>query len=123
MDAIAEVLNEDGGGRHRDKGEEGQLGADAIHEGQRGGHEDDRVGAVHDGGTEELADGGEVVGGARHDVAGAVGVVEDGGLSFKICEEIVAEVELYFAGGSDDDLASDVEEDCGECGDEQEAEG
>ncbi len=111
MDAVAEVLDEDGGGGQRDEGEEGQLGADAVHEGQRGGHEDDGVGAVHDGGAEELADGVEVVGGAGHDVAGAVGVVEDGGLAFEIGEEIVAEVELDLAGGSDDDLAGDVEED------------
>ncbi len=56
-------------------------------------------------------------------LAGAVGVVEDGGLPLKICEEIVAEVELDLAGGSDDDLAGDVEEDGRKRGDEQEAEG
>ncbi len=37
VDAVAEVLDEDGGDGQRDEGEEGQLGADAIHEGQRGG--------------------------------------------------------------------------------------
>jgi hypothetical protein len=52
-----------------------------------------------------------------------MGVVEDGGLTLEIGEEIIAEVELDLAGGSDDDLAGDVEEDCGERGDEQEAEG
>ena len=123
MDAVAEVLNKDGGGGHRDEGEESQLRTDAVHERQRGSHEDDGVGAVHDGGAEELADGVQVVGGAGHNVAGAVGVVEDRGLPLKICEEIVAEVELDLAGGSDDDLAGDVEEDRRKRGDEQEAEG
>ena len=123
MDAGAEVLDEDGGDGERDEGEEGQLGADAVHEGQRGGHEDDGVGAVHDGGAEELADGVEVVGGAGHDVAGAMGVVVAGRLAFEVGEDVVAEVELDLAGGSDDDLAGDVEEDGGERGDEEDAEG
>jgi len=122
VDAIAEVLDEDRGGRHGNEGEEGELGADAVHEGQRGGHEDDGVGAVHDGGAEELADGVEVVGGAGHDVAGAVGVKEDGRLALEVAEEVVAEIEFDLAGGTDDDLAGDVEEDGGEGGDEQDAE-
>ena len=122
VDAVAEVLDEDRGGGHGDEGEERQLGADAVHEGQRGGHKDDSVGAVHDRWAEELADGVEVVGGAGHDVARAVGVVEDGRLAFEVAEEIVTEVELDLAGGADDDLAGDVEEDGGECGDEEEAE-
>ena len=40
----------------------------------------------------------------------------------RLAEEVVAEVELDFAGGADDDLAGDVEEDGRECGDEQKAE-
>ncbi len=122
VNTVAEVLDEDRGGWHGDEGEERQLGADAVHEGQRGGHEDDGVGAVHDRGAEQLADGVEIVSGASHDVARAVGVVEDGGLALEVAEEVVAEVELDLAGGSDDDLTGDVEEDGGECGDEEEAE-
>ena len=37
VDAVAEVLHEDGGDGQRDEGEERELGADAEHEGQRGG--------------------------------------------------------------------------------------
>ena len=37
----AEVLDEDGGEGQRDEGEEGEPGADAEHERQRGGGEDD----------------------------------------------------------------------------------
>ncbi len=78
---------------------------------------------VHDGRAEQLADGGEVVGGAGHDVAGAVGVVEGGGLALEVGEEIVAEVEFDLARGADDDLAGDVEEEGGEDGDAEQAEG
>ena len=120
VDAGAEVLDEDRGHRQRNEGEEGQLGADAIHEGQRGRGEDDGVRAVHDRWAEEHADRVEVVGGARHDVAGAMGVVVAGRLAFEVGEDVVAEVELDLARGSDDDLAGDVEEDGGECGDEEE---
>ena len=121
VDALAEGLDEDGGERQRDEGAERELRADADHEGQRRGGEDDGVGRVHDGRAEELADGVEVVGGAGHDVAGAVGVVEAGGLAFEVGEEVVAEVELDLARGADDDLAGDVEEDGRERGDQQQA--
>ena len=44
--------------------------------------------------AEELADGVQVVCRPRHDVAGAGGVVEVGGLAFEVGEEVVAQVEL-----------------------------
>ncbi len=108
-----------GSSGQRDEGEEGQLGADAVHEGQRGTGEDQRVGAVHDRWAEELADGVQVVGGAGHDVAGAVGVVVAGRLPFKVGEEVVAQVELDLARGPDDDLTGDIEEDRRAGGDEK----
>src|ERR1700748_641402 len=123
MDAVAEVLNEHRGDGQRNKGEEGEAGADAIHEGQRGGGEDDGVGAVHDRGGEGAADGVEVVGGARHDVASAVGVIEAGSLAFEVAEEVVAEIELDLARGPDDDLPGDVEEYGGQGCDNKQAKG
>ncbi len=50
-------------------------------------------------------------------------VVETGGLAFEVAEQVVAEIELNLSGGADDDLAGDVEEDCGTRGDQQQAEG
>ena len=121
MDALAEGLHQHRRERQRADGAQRQLRADADHERQRGRGEDEAVGRVHDGRAEQLADGVQVVGGARHDVAGAVGVVEAGGLALEVGEEVVAQVELDLARGADDDLARDVEEDGGERGDQQQA--
>ncbi len=122
VDAGTEVLDQDGGQGQREKGKEGKPGAHAQHERKCGGGEDDRVGRVHDGRPEQLADGGKVIGGPRHDVAGAVALEESGGLAFEVGEEVVAEVELDLAGGADDDLPSEVEADRGKDGDTEDGE-
>src|SRR5665213_2890919 len=119
MDALAEGLHEDRGERKRTDGAERELWTDANHEGKGRGGEDEAVGGIHDGGAEELTDGVEVIGGARHDVAGAVRMVIPGGLAGEVLEHVVAEIELDLARGADDDLAGDVEEDAGQRGDEQ----
>ena len=93
------------------------CGLSADHVRQRGGGEDDGVGAVHDGRAEQLAHGVQVVGRPRHDVAGAVLLEEARRLRFEVREEVVAEVELDLARGSDDDLPRDVEECSGDGGD------
>ena len=123
VDAGPEGLDEDAGDGQRDDGEGGKPWADVDHERQGGSREDDGVGGVHDGRPEELADGGQVVGGAGHDVAGAMGLVEAGGLAFEISEEVVAEVELDLARSADQDLASDKEEDSRAGCDEEQAQG
>jgi hypothetical protein len=56
VDAGTEVLDEDGGERKRQEGEQGEPWTDAQHEREREGGEDERVGRVHDGRAEELAD-------------------------------------------------------------------
>ena len=106
----------------RDEGDEGEPRAEAIHLGQRGEHEQKRIGRVHDGRAEKLADGGEVVGGAGHDVAGAVGLVELGGLALEVGEDVVAEVELDFSRGADEHLSGGVERDAGEGGEAEQRE-
>ena len=55
----------------------------------------------------------QIVGRPRHDVARAVLLEEAGRLGFEVREEVVAEVELDLARGSDDDLARDVEKGAG----------
>ncbi len=119
VNPVSEVLNDHRSRGKGNEGEEGQLGADAIHEGQRGTGEDQRVGAVHDRRAEQLAHGVQIVGGAGHDVAGAVGVIVAGRLPFEIGEKIVAQVELDFARCPDDDLAGDVKKDGRTCRDQQ----
>lgn len=120
VDPIPEVLDDYGSRRKRDEGEEGQLRTDAIHEGQRGAGEDQCVGAVHDCGAQKLTNGAQIVGGAGHDVAGSMGVIVTGRLTFKIGEDVVPQVELNLAGDPDNDLSGDVKEDRRAGGDEKE---
>ena len=122
VNACAEVLHEHGREGQRHEREERQARAGADHVRQRRGGEDDGVGAVHDGRAEQLANGAEVVGRPRHDVAGAVLLEEAGRLRFEVREEVVAEVELDFARSSDDDLPLNVEERAGDGGDGDEFE-
>ena len=72
--------------------------------------EQDRIGAVHDGRAEQHAHGVEVVGEAGHDVAGAIALIEAGILLFQVAEQVVAKVELDFAGDADENPSLRVEE-------------
>ena len=81
------------------------LGLMRQHEDQRAGGEHHGVGRVHDRRAEQHADGVQVVGGARHDVAGAGALVEAVGKRFQVAEQIVAQVELDVARDADQDPA------------------
>ena len=81
------------------------------HEDQRPGGEHHGVGGVHDARAEQHADGVQIVGGARHDVAGAGALVEAVGQRFQMAEQIVAQVEFDFARNADQDPASEELED------------
>ena len=87
------------------------LGADTQHEDQRAGGEHHRVGGVHDARADQHAHGVEVVGGTRHDVAGARALVEAVGEPLQVREQIVAQVKLDFARDADQDPASQELED------------
>ncbi len=52
-----------------------------------------------------------------------MGVIEGRRLALEVGEEVVAEVELDLAGCSDDHLARDVEEEPGDSGDDEKADG
>ena len=123
MDAVAEVLDEDRGHGSGTKAKKVSLGLMRYMKGSAAAVKTMVLAMYMIAGPRSMADGVEVVGGAGHDVAGAVGVVVAGRLAFEVGEDVVAEVELDFARGSDDDLAADVEEDGGERGDEEQAEG
>ena len=111
VDLAAQNLHEDAGERQRGERGQSKHGADAQQEVEREDGEQDGVRAVHDAGAEEHADGVEVVGHARHDVAGAALLVVLGGLLFELQEEIVAEVEFDVAGDADEDPAREEQED------------
>ena len=76
MHLLAEVFDDERDERHRQQKQEREAHADAQHERQN--QEDDEGGLerVHDHRPGQLPDGGEVVGGARHQVARAVRVEE-----------------------------------------------
>ena len=101
---------------------EREPGADRNHESQRARSVNERVGGVHDGRSEEHADGVQVVGGAGHDVARAVALVVGVGQAFEPGEEIVAKVEFDVAGNADDDPArQELEDPFGDGESEQDA--
>ena len=117
VDLAAEVLDEDAGQRHGRPGHQGEPWADAKQEEQRADCEEDGVGAVHQGRTQQHAHRIQVVGHAGHDVAGAVPLIETGVLAFQLPEEIVAQIEFDFARDADQDPALGVEEDAFDEGD------
>ena len=117
MDAAAEVLDDDAGDGQGQEGDQRELGADGQHEDEGSDGEDQGVGRIHDGGAEQHADGVEVVGGAGHDVAGAVALVVGVGETLKVGEEVVAEVEFDVSADADDYVAGEELEDAFEEGD------
>ena len=111
VDAAAESLDHDADGGQRQERVEREPGADGDHEGQRARGVDDGVRRVHDRGAEQHADRVQVIGGARHDVAGAMALVVGVGKAFETREQIVAQIELDVARDADDDPASEELED------------
>ena len=111
VNAAAESLNDDADGGQRQEGVERQPRADRDHEGQRARGVDDRVGRVHDRRAEQHADRIQIVGGARHNVAGAIALVVGVGEAFEAREQIVAQVEFDVAGDADHDPAGEELED------------
>ena len=104
----AEVLHDDAGEGQRQKSPQRELGADAHHEIERGGGEDHGVGRIHDARTQQHAHRVQVVGGSRHDVAGARALVEAGVERFQMAEQMIAQVELDLARDADQDPAREV---------------
>ena len=62
-------------------------------------------------GPDQHAHGVQIVGGARHDVAGARALIEAVGQPLQMREEIVAQIEFDFARDADQDPARQILED------------
>src|SRR5208337_934745 len=88
-----------------------QAGADTHHERQRTSGEHHSVGGVHDARAYQHADRVEVIGGARHNVAGAGALVKTVGEPLEMSEQVIAQIEFDFARDADQDPASKVLED------------
>ena len=111
MNSPPERLNDNadrGQGQERIKR---QLGADGDHERERTRRIDDGVGRVHDRRAQQHSHGVQVVGGARHDVAGAVALVIRVAQAFQAREEVVAQIEFNIPRDPDHDPARQVLED------------
>ena len=63
------------------------------------------IGAIHQGRPQQHAHCVQVVGHARHDVAGAIALIKTGVLLFKLAKQIVAQVEFDLARNSDENPA------------------
>src|SRR5215469_7763308 len=94
VNAASESLNDDADGGQRQEREERQPGADRDHERERTGGVDNGVRRIHDRGSEQHANGIQVVGGARHNVAGAMALIVRVAETLEVGEEVVAEIEL-----------------------------
>ena len=111
VNPAAEILHQDAGQRHGRQRHQRQIGADAQHEEQREDAQEDRVGAVHQRRPQQHAHRIQVVGHARHDVAGAVALVKARVLDFELAEQVVAQVEFDVARDADQNPALRVEKD------------
>ena len=84
---------------------------------------EDRRGRVHDRGADHHAHGVEIVRGARHQVARAIGLVERERKAFEVREEIVAQVVFDIARDADDDSAHQEAEDAANDGETEQEQG
>ena len=107
----AEVLDDDARHGQGQEGVEGEFGADFHHVDQRADGEDQRVGGIHDGGAEQHAHRIQVVGGARHDVAGAGALIVGIGEALEVLEQVVAQIEFDVARDTNHDPARQELED------------
>ena len=123
VNAASEILNNDAGDGQGQKSVEGELGADGEHEAESARGEDQCVGRVHDGGAEQHTDCVQVVGGAGHDVTGAVALVVGVGETLEVREQVVAQIELDVARDADDHPARQKLEDALEQRDREDEQG
>ena len=97
VDGAAEVVHRDRDERQRDERQQRQPHVDGEHHRQRRDEGQQRIGGVHDRWPDHHPHGVEVVGGARHQVAGAVRLVVRQWQRLQMREELVAHVVLDVA--------------------------
>ena len=110
VNLASDILHEDAGQRHGRQRHQREPGTDAQHENQRKNAQENGVRAVHEPRTEQHAHRVQVVGHARHDVAGAIALVEARVLRFQLAEQVVAQVELDLARDPDQNPALRIHE-------------
>ena len=110
VDRAPEVAHRERDERQRHQRNQRQPRVDRQHQ-HDGDHEhEDGVRGVHHRGTDHHADGVQVVGRARHEVAGAPRLVEAEREPLELREEIIADVVLDPARRADEDPAHEEQE-------------
>ncbi len=97
VNAAPEILDDNRHHGQRRKRVQRQARAGVVHEDQRADGEDDGIGRVHDRRAQQVADGVQVIGRARHDVAHAHALIVRIRKLFEVAEEVVAQVEFDVA--------------------------
>ena len=101
VDRVAEVPGGHRDARQRQQGDEGEPEVDPGHD-ANGDHEPDhRADEVHHRRPDEHPHGRQIVGGARHQVAGAIGLKIFERQPLEVAEKIVAEGIFNLPGGAD----------------------
>ncbi len=108
VDAAAEQDHRDAHQRRRNQAEQRQPPVDRPHDSDQEEGGEERLGEVHDARAQHHADGVQIVGGARHDVAGAVLGVEILRESNDVREQVVAQIVFDVAGHADEDDAHPI---------------
>ena len=108
LDALAEEPHRERDQRQRQQRVEREARTDRQHQEHGGGAHRERVDQIHEAGTEHHAHRGQIVGRARHQLAGAMGLEVLRGQLQETPEEIVAQIELDVARHADHEVAHPV---------------
>ena len=123
MDGRAEAVDRDRDERQRHQGHAGQPRIDRQHQEDRDDEDDAGRDRVHHRRAGHHADGRQVVGRARHQVAGAPGLEVGQRQPLQVAEEVVADVELDVPRGNDELLPHLEAEPAADAGDGQQRRG
>jgi hypothetical protein len=89
---LTEELHRQRDERHRDEEQQRQSHADAKHQREDDHDDEDRLERVHDHRSGELSHGGEIVGGARHQIADAIGLKEGERQTLDVRVEVASQI-------------------------------
>ena len=101
MDGSAEIAHGDDNDGNRDENPQAKRWGQAEHQNHRQHHRDDRLRGVHDSRAQNHAHRVQVIGGARHELAGAIAHIKFGLHKQEPIEQVVAKIEFDIAGEAD----------------------
>ena len=108
VNALAEQHHRDAHQRRRNQADQRELPIHRQHDGDGEHRGEHGLGPVHDARAQHHAHGVQIVGGARHDVAGAIAGVEIGRERHQVREQLIAKIEFDVARNADQDHAHPI---------------